>query len=59
MCHGAAPADNISNILRGANSSTTIVNAINTNVGGMGFLKGLISSQDASDLAAYLATPKI
>jgi mono/diheme cytochrome c family protein len=59
MCHTSAPVNNVSNILKGANSAITIVNAINANMGGMGFLKGTISSQDASDLAAYLATPRI
>jgi mono/diheme cytochrome c family protein len=59
MCHTSTPANNVSRVLKGANSPTTILNAINSNVGGMIFLKGTISSQDASDLAAYLATPGI
>jgi hypothetical protein len=59
MCHTAVPANNVSGVLRGANSPTTINNAINGNVGGMGFLKGVLTSQDLSDIAAYLATPRI
>ena len=59
MCHTATPALNISKVLKGANSPTIITNAINNNVGGMGFLKGTISAQDANNLAAYLATPGI
>jgi len=59
MCHGANPAQNISKVLRGANSSSTILNAINSNTGGMGFLKGTIGATQAADIAAYLATPGI
>jgi hypothetical protein len=43
--------------LAGANSPSVITNAIKNNVGGMGFLKTTISATDASNLAAYLATP--
>lgn len=59
MCHTATPANNVSRVLRGANSPTTIQNAINANTGGMGFLKGTLSTQNISDIAAYLATPNI
>jgi mono/diheme cytochrome c family protein len=59
MCHGANPAQNISKVLKGANSSSTILNAITNNVGGMSFLKGTIGATQAADIAAYLATPGI
>lgn len=59
MCHTAVPANNVSGILKGANSPTTITNAINNNIGGMSFLKGMLSTQNVADIAAYLATPKI
>jgi mono/diheme cytochrome c family protein len=59
VCHGPSPVNNIDKVLRGANAPSIILNAINSNAGGMGILKGAISTQDASDLAAYLATPRI
>ncbi|EGF31465.1 hypothetical protein IMCC9480_3929 [Oxalobacteraceae bacterium IMCC9480] len=45
--------------MRGANSPSTITNAINNNLGGMGYLQSRISGTDASNLAAYLATPNL
>jgi hypothetical protein len=51
------PALNISKVLNGANSPNTILNAISSNKGGMKVLS--ISTQQASDIAAYLATPNI
>jgi trimeric autotransporter adhesin len=59
MCHGANAAQNISNVLRGANSATTILNAISANRGGMSFLNGTVGATQAADLAAFLATPGI
>jgi mono/diheme cytochrome c family protein len=59
MCHGVNPAQNISKVLKGANSSSTILNAIANDVGGMSFLKGTIGATQAADIAAYLATPGI
>lgn len=58
-CHSAMPALNISKVLNGANSPTTILNAISSNKGGMKVLAGTISTQNANDIAAYLATPSI
>lgn len=58
-CHGSNPALNRDKVLLGANQASVILNAINTNKGSMGILKGQISSSDASDLAAYLATPTL
>ncbi|RUP34961.1 MAG: hypothetical protein EKK45_02405 [Curvibacter sp.] len=59
MCHTATPAANVSKVLKGANSPSTILNAISNNVGGMGFLAPKIDANAANDLAAYLATPGI
>lgn len=56
-CHSAMPALNISKVLTGANSPNTILNAISSNKGGMKAIS--ISTQQASDIAAYLATPNI
>jgi mono/diheme cytochrome c family protein len=59
LCHGSNAAQNGNNVLRGANASAAILNAISNNKGGMGYLSGTIGSQQASDLAAFLATPTI
>jgi mono/diheme cytochrome c family protein len=59
MCHTATPVNNVSKVLKGANSPSTIQSAINANTGGMGFLKSTLSTQDVSDIAAYLATPTL
>ena len=58
-CHSAMPALNVSKVLKGANSASTIQNAINGNTGGMGVFKGAISAQQLTDIAAYLATPNM
>lgn len=58
-CHSAMPALNLSKVLKGANSANTIQSAINGNAGGMGVLKGALSTQQLTDIAAYLATPNI
>jgi D-mannonate dehydratase len=50
---------NVSKVLKGANSANTILNAINSNVGGMGLLKGAYTTSQLNDMAAYLATPGI
>jgi mono/diheme cytochrome c family protein len=57
-CHGRA-AQNRDKVLLGANQPTVILNAITANRGGMALLQGIITSKDASDLAAYLETPFI
>ena len=56
-CHGPDPSQNISSIRNGANNPTVIQNAINRNVGGMGFLKPYLSTTDVTNLAAYIANP--
>lgn len=58
-CHSPVPAYNVSKVLKGANSANTIQSAIDGNTGGMGALKGAISTQQLTDIAAYLATPSI
>jgi mono/diheme cytochrome c family protein len=57
-CHGAATLNRF-NILNAANSPNNILNAIASNKGGMGFLAATIQAPQASDIAAYLATPNI
>ena len=59
MCHSQSAAANVSKVLKGANSPSTILNAITKNTGGMGFLSSSIGAQQAADLAAFLATPGI
>ena len=56
-CHGMPPS--MQKVLNGANSPNTILNAINSNAGGMGMYSGKLSTQQLSDIAAYLATPNI
>lgn len=58
-CHSTAPARNISNVLRGANSATTILNAINANMGGMGMFRSTYTTAQLNDIAAYLASPNL
>ncbi len=48
-CHGGDTG-------RGANPSK-ILNAISSNTGGMGFLNGVISADNASNIATYAANP--
>ena len=55
-CHNTPPS--ASNVLAGANSPSTIRNAITGNLGGMGRFSTLTDAQLA-DIAAYLATPNI
>lgn len=57
-CHTSNPARNVDSVLRGTNYSV-ILNAISSDKGGMGFLNGAVSTQDAKDIAAYLVNPGI
>ena len=57
MCHTANPSANVSKVLKGANSASTILSAISKNTGGMGFLSASVGATQAADLAAYLAAP--
>ncbi len=54
-CHGSAQAPSIS--FRGRASPAGIAFAIASNRGGKGFLDGLLSTQDLTDIAAYIANP--
>jgi trimeric autotransporter adhesin len=57
-CHRTNPASNANKILRGANSPTTIQNAINNNTGGMGIYRNnVLTPTDVADIAAYLGNP--
>jgi mono/diheme cytochrome c family protein len=56
-CHGMPPSSQ--KVLNGANNPTRILNAINGGTGGMNMYIGKFSTQDLSDIAAYLATPGI
>ena len=58
-CHSSAPARNISKVLRGANSATIILNAINGDVGGMGMFRSAYTTAQLNDIAAYLASPNL
>ena len=57
VCHGMPPSTQ--NVLKGANSPNTILKAINSDKGGMGIYSGKLSTQQLSDMAAYLATPNL
>jgi mono/diheme cytochrome c family protein len=56
-CHGMPPSTQ--KVLKGANSPSTILKAINAGTGGMGMYIGKLSTQQLSDMAAYLATPNL
>jgi mono/diheme cytochrome c family protein len=55
-CHMADPLKNAKNILRGANSPTTILNSL-VKVSDMRYLQATIGQNEARDLAVYLAKP--
>jgi len=52
-CHGANPSFNQNRILKGRNP-TVIIRAIAGNVGGMGFLRAVITADSANKISAYL-----
>lgn len=56
-CHGMPPSSN--KVLKGANNPSSILSAINSNAGGMGMYIGKFTTQELTDMAAYLATPGI
>lgn len=59
-CHGANPSQNRNRVLRGANSPSTIQNAINNNTGGMGIYRNnVLTTVDVADIAAYLGNPNV
>jgi mono/diheme cytochrome c family protein len=55
-CHLADPLRNAKNILRGANSPSTIMNSM-VKVSDMRYLQATIGQAEARDLAAYLGAP--
>lgn len=59
-CHGPNPSQNRNRVLRGANSPSTIQNAINNNTGGMGIYRNnVLTTVDVADIAAYLGNPNV
>jgi mono/diheme cytochrome c family protein len=56
QCHATNPVQDVNGVLGGAGQPQNIFNAIEK-VARMRFLRGSVSTQDASDLAAYLANP--
>jgi hypothetical protein len=52
-CHGPDPAASRNNLLHGADAPLTIRKAL-VNVGAMGYLGGLLSTEDVADIAAFL-----
>ena len=57
-CHGPDPATNQNAIKNGANNPGAIGDAINSGVPDMAFLRGVLSSSQLADLAAYIANPR-
>lgn len=58
-CHGLPGSQTSSRLLLAAATPSMIPNAITNNVGGMGSLANKYTTQQLSDMAAYLATPNI
>jgi flagellar hook-length control protein FliK len=57
-CHNGFPVARINGINKGTNPAVTL-NAIAADKGKMGFLSAYVSSQDAADIAAYIANPNL
>lgn len=59
-CHGSNVSLNRNKILRGANSPSTIQNAINGDTGGMGIYRNnVLTATDVADIAAYIGNPNV
>lgn len=58
-CHGTSVSSGRNKILRGANSPSTIQNAINNDTGGMGIYSGVLTATDVADIAAYIGNPNV
>ncbi len=59
-CHGTNVSANKNKVLRGANSPTTIQNAINRDTGGMGIYRNnVLTAIDVADIAAYIGNPNV
>ena len=57
QCHASDPTVNQNRIRNGANNPNAILNAINSGVSTMAFLRGRLSSAQLNDLAAYINNP--
>ena len=57
QCHASDPTVNQNRIRNGANNANAILNAINSGVSTMAFLRGQLSSAQLNDLAAYINNP--
>jgi hypothetical protein len=53
------PANNVSNVLAGANNPGVISRAIANGTGGMGILANKFTAAELADIAAYLAQPNL
>lgn len=58
QCHANDPTTNQNRIKNGANNPTAIEDAINGGVSDMAFLRGLLTTSQLADLAAYIANPR-
>jgi trimeric autotransporter adhesin len=56
-CHGTDPTLGKNKINNGKNNPTLILSAINANTGGMGVYKGVFTTAQLTDIAAYIANP--
>jgi mono/diheme cytochrome c family protein len=56
-CHGTPPSTN--KVLNGANNPNKIASAISSGTGGMGMFAGKFTTQNLTDIAAYLAQPNL
>ena len=53
-CHGSNPANNQNDILEARGDAEEILEAIQKNKGGMGFLGNFVNADDANNIATYL-----
>lgn len=58
QCHGNDPTTNQNRIKNGANNPSAIQAAINGGVSDMAFLRGILTTSQLADLAAYIANPR-
>ncbi|MEN9560481.1 MAG: hypothetical protein RLZZ502_1692, partial [Pseudomonadota bacterium] len=56
-CHGSNVKSNINGVQKAANKSSEITNAINKDLGGMSILKGVFTTTQLDNIAAYIANP--
>lgn len=58
-CHGSNVSKNQNRILAGANNPSAIQSAIDAGTGGMGIYRGVLSSTQVTDIAAYIGNPNV